>query len=397
MHARITGFTLIALWECLIPGTAAVAGPRADAEAALPAETAAAVQRSIDRGLAYLHSAQENDGGWGSDYGPAVAAIAAQAFVQDKGHGASSPVVRRALTFIQKFEQTDGGIYERRKNLANYQTSVVLMFLSSLNDAALQPRIAKTQAFLTALQYDENESVDRTDPWFGGAGYNSKKRPDLSNTQMMLEALHQSGLSPSDPVYQRALVFVSRCQMNAATNDQSFAKGATDGGFIYSSNSGGESKASASIFERGGNLRTYGSMTYAGFKSLLYCNVSRDDERIKAARDWIARNYDLDRNPGMPGKHAAEGLYYYYHVFARACYIWGDAVVIDARGTPHNWRIDLAKKIISLQRPDGSWINERDRWLEGDPKYVTALTVQTLQMVIKREQGSGIREPGQTQ
>ena len=52
MHARIAGFTLLTLWECLIAGTATVAAPRADAEAALPVETAAAVQRSVDRGLA---------------------------------------------------------------------------------------------------------------------------------------------------------------------------------------------------------------------------------------------------------------------------------------------------------------------------------------------------------
>ncbi|HKQ49508.1 MAG TPA: hypothetical protein VJZ71_15660 [Phycisphaerae bacterium] len=383
MHARIAGFALLALLECLIFGTAAVAEPRADAEAALPPETAAAVQRSIDRGLAFLRSAQDSDGGWGSDFGPAVAAIAAQAFVQDRAHGPTSPVVRRALAYIQKFEQTDGGIYERQKNLANYQTSVVLMFLASLDDPDQRARIARSQAFLGKLQYDDAESIDRDHSWFGGAGYNETKRPDLSNTQMMLEALHQSGLSPDDPVYQRALVFVSRSQMNGKTNDRAFAKGASDGGFIYSPNDPGESKASPQAPEATGPLRSYGSMTYAGFKSLLYCDVSRDDERIKAAYEWIRQNYELDKNPGMPGKQAAEGLYYYYHVFARALYAWGDPVVIDARGTPHNWRIDLAKKVISLQRPDGSWINERDRWLEGDSKYVTALTIQTLQTVIR--------------
>lgn len=383
MNTRFTRFVAVFAIECLILGTTALAGPRGDAEAPLPGDLASAVQRSIDRGLSYLRASQKSDGGWGAEYGPAVAAIAGQAFVQDRDHGPNNPVVRRVLSYIQKYEQSDGGIYEREKNLANYQTTVVLMFLASLKDSSQQPRVAKAQAFLSKLQYDEGESIDKTNPWYGGAGYNSSKRPDLSNTQMMLEALHQSGLSPSDPVYQRALVFVSRCQMNAATNDQDFAKLATDGGFIYSPNSQGESKASASIFESRGALRSYGSMTYSGFKSLLYCNVGRDDERIKACLNWIQLHYELDKNPVMPGKQATEGLYYYYHVMARALTAWGDPVVIDTRGTPHNWRMDLAKKIISLQRPDGSWINERDRWLEGDPNYVTGLTVQTLQRVMK--------------
>ena len=79
---------------------------------------------------------------------------------------------RRALAYIQKFEQTDGGIYERQKNLANYQTSVVLMFLASLDDPDQRARIAKSQAFLGKLQYDDAESIDRDHSWFGGAGYN---------------------------------------------------------------------------------------------------------------------------------------------------------------------------------------------------------------------------------
>ncbi len=380
MIARIARFLV---FGCFFLGSPAVAGPRGDADAPLPGDLAAEVQRSIDRGLSYLRSSQKSDGGWGSEFGPAVAAIAGQAFAQDRDHGPTNPVVRRAVTYIRQFEQTDGGIYERKQNLANYQTSVVLLFLASLKDTSQQTRVAKAQDFLTKLQYDEAESVDKANPWYGGAGYNSSKRPDLSNTQMMLEALHQSGLSPNDPVYQRALVFVSRCQMNAATNDQSFAKLAGDGGFIYSPNGQGESKASASIFESRGALRSYGSMTYAGFKSLLYCNCSHDDDRIKACLNWIKLHYDLDKNPNMPGKQAIEGLYYYYHVMARALTVWGEPVVIDTRGGPHNWRIDLARKILSLQRPDGSWVNERDRWLEGDPNYVTGLTVQTLQVVLR--------------
>lgn len=383
MNLRFVRTAVVALGGIAALTIVCIAAPRGDAQSALPGDLAAGVQRSIDRGLSYLRASQKSDGGWGAEYGPAIAAIAGQAFAQDRDHGPSNPVVRKAVSYIQKYEQADGGIYERNKNLANYQTSVVLMFLSSIKDASQDAHIAKAQAFLTRLQYDADESIDKSNSWYGGAGYNNSKRPDLSNTQMMLEALHQSGLSPSDPVYQRALVFVSRCQMNAATNDQDFAKLAHDGGFIYSPNGSGESKASASIFESRGALRSYGSMTYAGFKSLLYCNCSHDDQRVKACLDWIKLHYELDKNPNMPGKQATEGLYYYFHVMARALQSWGEPVIIDTRGGRHNWRIDLARKILSLQRPDGSWVNERDRWLEGDPNYVTGLTVQTLQTIMR--------------
>lgn len=40
-------------------------------------------------------------------------------------------------------------------------------------------------------------------------------------------------------------------------------------------------------------------MTYAGFKSLLYANVSRTDSRVQAAWRWIREHYTLDENYGM--------------------------------------------------------------------------------------------------
>lgn len=368
---------------CLVVGTHVLAFEKPPAEARLPDELRSRVQQSIDRALAFLRSAQGKDGGWTEQFGPAVTAIVAEGFVQDRNHGPDHSVVKRALTHVARFEQSDGGIYEQKQNLANYQTSVVLSFLASLPGGEQKPRIARAQAFLTKLQFDDGEKVEKSNTWYGGAGYNETKRPDLSNTQMMIQALHDSGLPKDDPVYQRALVFISRCQMNSATNDQEFSSEYSDGGFIYTAAEGGESKASEDGGEGVTALRSYGSMTYAGFKSMLHCGLTRDDPRVKAAHEWIRRHYTLDSNPGMPGSRARQGLYYYYHVFARALEAYGEPVVIDTRNEPHNWRIDLCRKVLSLQRSDGSWVNEADRWLEGDPNYVTGLTVQTLQTAMK--------------
>jgi len=38
---------------------------------------------------------------------------------------------------------------------------------------------------------------------------------------------------------------------------------------------------------------------------------------------------------------------------------------------------------VALQRPDGSWVNEADRWMEGDPNLVTAYSVIALQIATK--------------
>jgi squalene-hopene/tetraprenyl-beta-curcumene cyclase len=52
----------------------------------------------------------------------------------------------------------------------------------------------------------------------------------------------------------------------------------------------------------------YGTMTYAGLLSLIYAEVKADDERVKAAVDWLSRHFTIDENPGQ----GAQGFYYYY-------------------------------------------------------------------------------------
>ncbi len=388
MSPRRWGLLLLIVGALFAPTRALAQSPRSKPASrrllvkSLSPALAAQSQAAIDRGLAFLKSRQDKNGGWSETYGPAVTAIVATAFAQDAKHGPKHAIVRRALAGILRYEQRDGGIYERRRNLANYQTTIVLTLLAKLDEPAQAARIKKAQAFLTNLQYEAGESIRADNPWYGGAGYNDAKRPDLSNTQMMIQALHDSGLSKDDPVYRRAVAFISRCQLNGATNDQRFARGTTDGGFIYSPNAGGESKASERLQEGTAPLRSYGSMTYAGFKSMLHANVPRDDARITACLAWIRHHYTLDANPNMPGKQSTEGLYYYYHVFAKALHTWGEPMLKDARGVPHDWRAELCRKLVTLQREDGSWVNDQPRWLEGDASYVTGLTILTLQTAL---------------
>lgn len=392
----------------------------------------------IEKAMKFLAAGQDQDGGWhrpppGAELG--VTALVAKAFIQDPNYGPNHPVTRRAVEFMLKSQQPDGGFYSPGSPYANYTTSVVLMALSSSRGGEgdrprlrgpgsvvsaetgivpraetgtgpraetgtvpsagtgtvpdLQDKISAAQKWLAGNQWDEGEkdndgrAIDAGHPWYGGAGYGREKRPDLSNTQMMLGALHESGLPPSDPVYQKALKFISRCQMLSQGNDQPFARGAEDGGFIYSPANSGESKAGR--WEQDGRqmLRSYGSMTYAGFKSLLYAGLDRNDPRVKAARDWIGRYYDLDANPNMPGAQSKEGLFYFYHVFARALDAWGEPYLVDAQGRRHDWRAELAAKLRSLQAADGSWINEKDRWQEGNPFLVTAYAVLALQAAVQ--------------
>jgi len=66
-----------------------------------------------------------------------------------------------------------------------------------------------------------------------------KERPDLSNAQFALQAMHDAGLKPEDPAFKAALVFLSRTQNSSETNDQPWA--GNDGGFVYTAANEGDS------------------------------------------------------------------------------------------------------------------------------------------------------------
>src|SRR5207247_7732405 len=87
--------------------------------------------------------------------------------------------------------------------------------------------IKNATKFLRKIQYGENTKED--DVKFGGAGYDDKTRPDLSNTQYMVDAMIAAGVPKNYPAIQRALKFISRCQnLPGETNDQTFAKKTTE-------------------------------------------------------------------------------------------------------------------------------------------------------------------------
>lgn len=330
-------------------------------------------------GARYLLAAQEKDGSWAAQRGPGITCLVLKALIREPSVGRDHPAIRRGLDWVLRMQREDGGLYGAGSLYKNYESAVALPMLVALDDPRLQPRVAALQKFLKDLQWDESEDKSPDDPWYGGAGYGRHKRPDLNNTQMMLDALHDSGLGPEDPAFQKALVFVQRCQMLGEANDQKFAVGSTQGGFIYTPANGGESKAGYWTVAGREELRCFGSMTYAGFKSMLYAGLKRDDPRVQAALAWIQQHWTLDVNPNMPQRQTKEGLYFYYHTFARTLRAWGEDEIADARGGKHPWRQELVAKLATLQKDDGRWVNEADRYFEGIPALTTAYSILALQ------------------
>lgn len=329
----------------------------------------------VDAGIEYLRSrAITEEGALSSQSGTGVTSLCVTAILKHRPAAVNDPAVRQAFAFLESNIRSDGGIYSDGSTHRNYETCLAIYaFLAANGDGRYDETLKNAEKFVRGIQWDQGEGIETSDPAYGGAGYGSHKRPDLSNTAFMIDALHELGRSDDDEAIQRALIFVSRTQnLESPGNDTPFATKVNDGGFYYTPAAGGQSQAGQTA---NGGLRSYGSMTYAGLKSLLYAGVDEDDPRVKAALEFIRRHYSLEQNPGM----GAAGLYYYYHTFAKALDAVGADTLTDAAGNEHDWRTELFNALAQKQHDDGSWVNEENsRWLEGDSSLVTGYALLAL-------------------
>lgn len=330
----------------------------------------------IVKGVDFLRPRQEANGGWSTQRKePGITALVLTGLLKSKRVAVNEPVITKGLAYLEQFVDPAGGL---NVGHANYSTAIALMAFQEANNAGgkYDAIIQGGQNFLKSKQWDEGEGKTPADPYYGGAGYGGRNdRPDLSNTAFMVEALRETGLPADDPALQKAIVFVSRCQnLQSEFNDQPWAGKVNDGGFVYTAAKGGSSVAGEAP---GGGLRSYGSMTYAGFKSLVYAGLTPDDPRVKAALDYIRKNYSVEENPGL----GQQGLYYYYQIFAKTMATIGSATFTDADGQDHDWRAELVAALARRQNDNGSWVNPADRFMEGDPNLVTAYVLVALASV----------------
>ena len=377
MNSRALGFVTLAATVVLISASLAQEGEarRGHQDRSLLLESGACVGRA----LGYLQKLQQDDGSWRGD--PAITALVVTAMMGSgqEEFGPNSEAVRKGLGFVRGFARPDGGIYG--KLYPNYTTSVCVMALVEAGQPDDRERIRRAQQFLLGLQADEGEGISPEDQQYGGWGYEPQgaegqeemHRADLSNTQLALEAVRalqeaaeqdkveggaagDTARTETELCFQKAVRYLERCQNK-------------DGGFIYRP---GESKAGE---VPGEGLRSYGSMTYAGLKSMIYAKLDRNDPRVRAAYDWVRQHWTVAENPGL----GAQGLFYYYQTMAKALSAYGAETVVDSTGTAHDWRAELLDQLLKVQQADGSWLNANGRWMENIPELVTAYVVLAIE------------------
>ncbi len=396
------GLSCVFSVSAILPAGAQAPAAQSDA----PAQTGAAQSDAqlaratasvlIDNGLAYLKRQQQGDGGWQrSEKEPlGVTSLVLKAFVQQPTYTSTTDPAKQGFERLLSFQLEDGGIYKNL--LASYNTAIAISTLTAAKDPAMKERIERAVTYLRTLQWtpetvsaeDEKISSD-SDPWYGGWGYGGrsrgKGRPDLSNTQFAIEAMHEAGVKSDDPAMQAALKFVTRVQNRSESNDQPWA--GNDGGFAYGPSDArdGESFAGAYTDTDGKRrLHSMGTMTYAGLKSFIYAGLSKDDPRVQAAWRWINANWTLDEHPGMSFSgedKKRNGLFYYYHTLARALRVYGEPTITTPQGKTFDWRVELISSLAKQQNADGSWTGTK-AYMEDNPIMVTAYIVLALQEAV---------------
>ncbi|GAB4195749.1 MAG: terpene cyclase/mutase family protein [Phycisphaeraceae bacterium] len=291
---------------------------------------------AVQRGLAFLAQAQNENGSFGGPRFPehvGITGLACLAFMADghlPGRGEYGPNVQRGLNFILDHATESGLIAADTSHGPMYGHGFATLFLGEAYGMTGDPRIRE------ALQKAVRLIVTTQNP---EGGWRYQPRPfdaDISVTicqVMALRSARNAGLSVPKETIDRAISYVRQCQNPA------------DGGFKYMLNSGG------SAFPR----------SAAGVAALYYAGVYQDDALNKGLA--YLEQGGTDNVTFRTGGH-----YFYGHYYA--------AQAMFLAGGEHwqRWFPQVRDQLVSQQQPDGSWNSGH-----GSP-YGTAMSLLILQI-----------------
>ncbi len=340
-------------------------------------EIRAAVTRSLD----WLAASQHGDGSWSRRHHPALTALPAMAFMKSH-YPDKDPVISRAIKYIVSCARDDGGIYikpsaGKKGGLEIFNTAVCTTALHMHDKHAYSHIIKKARSFLAGRQHFGD------DIYKGGFGYyedSSKEYVHGLDTFFSMQAIAVTGTDSPDSTPSNRLAAIDWSEtVNYFTKRQGnrLAPLPAAPEYMYSPGPGRAEGQPADIY-----FHSYGSMTYIGLLALVYADIDRSDVRVRSAFDWARKHWSLDENPGKDKK----GLYFFYYVLTRALSAYGIDLIQTSNGDLVNWRADLAKKLLTLQRfndeGNGFWKNDSARFWENNPVLCSSYAILSLEMIL---------------
>lgn len=340
-------------------------------------------QSALAKAAEYLWSRQEDDGGWHSHTygllrsGESLTPFVLEALLQvpDEIYALPGAKADRAIGFITSHTQSDGSLGTTDRGIPDYPNYATALAVSALCRARRSGTQAGPQAgpvprmveYLRGQQFTEQNGWRRADPAYGAWGMGGDRRTppdtghvDLSMTRYVIEALRASGVPASDPIFERAQVFIERCQNFDTQHPQD-----TDGGFFFSTTEFDTNKAG----HDGRRFRSYGTTTADGILALLATGRTAADQRVVAAERWLTARHRNMEVPGFTGEayqRWPQGLAFYYAAASTQVFR-----ALNIRG-------GVADALTRTQRRDGSWSNPENLVKEDDPLIATAFAVRAL-------------------
>ncbi|MDB6028927.1 MAG: cycloartenol synthase-like protein [Verrucomicrobiales bacterium] len=341
------------------------------------------IKQKISTTKLWLETQQQASGAWLPAEQPAITAIVLGAIEDSRSKRKEDELCGKGYAFLLNNLHPDGGIYGGT-NYQNYNTSWSLIAFAKSGRSEFRPIIQKARPLIVSWQMDLGEKGRVDSPFDGGIGYgDGTPRANLPNTLVPLEALYltRSLAKKGEPQLNQEMLreFLHRCQHLPAVNHETWVLQDQENGdgFIY--NPGRSMAGEIKLPDGKVSYRAYGSMTYAGLLASYYAGVKKDDPAVTSGFKWIGRHFTVDENPGL----GQDGLFHYYHLMAETFSIYKVKKIKLASGKEVDWREVLGAKLLSLQRPDGSWINPNDRWMEGNPVLCTAYALSALNAIAK--------------
>jgi hypothetical protein len=337
-------------------------------------------QSALARGADFLWSQQARDGGWHSHTygllksGQSLTPFVLDALLQvpDSVYKRPADKLERAIRFIRENTNAQGALGMIDPSLPdypNYATALAVSALCRAQRPTWKRDIAPLVAYLKRQQFLEANGWQPADAPYGAWGMGGIDHPppnpghvDLSMTRYVLEALRAAGVPAEDPIFQRARIFVERCQNYDRQNPKD-----ADGGFFFSNTESDTNKAG----QDGQRFRSYGTTTADGILALLALGRPLQDERVRAAHRWLTSHHRDMAVPGFVGEayqRWPRGLAFYYAASSTQTFrVLGS--VMDP---------SVADALKRTQRRDGSWSNAENLVKEDDPLIATSFAIVAL-------------------
>jgi len=359
------------------------------------------ISRARKRGADFLISRQSEDGVWRSDTygtlkdGTALTPLALNALLAADPDRSDS--LGKASAYLAAMVRPDGDIASPPHGFefAIYTGALTVSALSHPRCAQHPEARDAWLRFLRRRQLTEELGWQPEDREFGGWGYSRdlprKPRPgeltppliesNLSATTFALDALVAAGLPAKDTLFEKALVFVRRCQNweEKTGRDPAF----DDGGFFFIYDDPVRNKAGVAGTDRHGRQRyhSYGSVTADGLRCLAHCRVPEADPRRRAAAAWLRSHFRATQHPGTYAqRREIDRMAVFYYYAASASREPAASLKVETPDGPRTIRELLAEELLRRQREDGSWINPAHAIREDDPITATSFALIALGM-----------------